>query len=378
MADRSQQQHPQPTPAPNPAAAALYTQAAADYEAAARDADKLGAHTRADNHRRRAAEHRALATAYSATAWDDDDNKPAPEAPRGCVECGTTPTAGRGRCKSCWRRHVKELKKAGTYEPKLSAQPITERLWGRAVAGWGGCIVWTGPLTRGGYGKIKANGRHTTPHRVAYELAIGPIPDGLQLDHACHTRDSSCLGGDVCLHRRCINPHHLEPVTPRENALRSPNTPTGANSRKACCASGHPFDEANTRIAPDGRRKCRQCELKNNQQRAGATPAAPVRETCRRGHPLTEDNIYRRGRIITCRICRRASQARFNEARKAGASAPTAQDEDPNGPWLPKIPGPRKPSVTATDVCPLCEYFRCRCNSTHPGSTRLDLIGASA
>lgn len=63
---------------PNPAAAALYTQAAADYENAARDADKLGAHTRADNHRRRAAEHRALAT-----AWTDDDNKPViPRIPR--------------------------------------------------------------------------------------------------------------------------------------------------------------------------------------------------------------------------------------------------------------------------------------------------------
>lgn len=95
--DRIDLQHPQHSPAtptmspadhaahtaashtrPNPAADALYQQASADYENAARDADKLGAHTRADNHRARAAEHRALAT-----AWTDDDNKPAiPRIPR--------------------------------------------------------------------------------------------------------------------------------------------------------------------------------------------------------------------------------------------------------------------------------------------------------
>lgn len=56
---------------PNPAAATLYTQAATDYETAARDADKLGAHDRADNHRHRAAEHRALADAHSG---DSDPN----------------------------------------------------------------------------------------------------------------------------------------------------------------------------------------------------------------------------------------------------------------------------------------------------------------
>lgn len=85
---------------PNPAAAALYTQAAVDYEAAARDADKLGAHTRADNHRRRAAEHRALATAYSATAWDDDDNKPViPRIPKPRKPHVTAPTCG--TCPRC-------------------------------------------------------------------------------------------------------------------------------------------------------------------------------------------------------------------------------------------------------------------------------------
>lgn len=47
-----------------------------------------------------------------------------------------------------------------------------------------------------------------------------PIPDDLQIDHLCHTDDPGCLGGNDCPHRRCVNPAHLEPVTPQGNSLR--------------------------------------------------------------------------------------------------------------------------------------------------------------
>jgi hypothetical protein len=77
-------------------------------------------------------------------------------------------------------------------------------------------------------------------HRVAYEHLVGPIPAGMQLDH-------------LCRNRMCVNPEHLEPVTPRENTRR-------ARALIRECPSGHPYGPENTRFAPDGRRYCAQCK----------------------------------------------------------------------------------------------------------------------
>lgn len=87
----------------------------------------------------------------------------------------------------------------------------------------GDCVHWTGGLTDQGYGVATRSilGGASKPHRASYEMAFGPIPDGLQLDHLCHTNDPTCMDGDACLHRRCINPDHLEPVTWRENLRRA-------------------------------------------------------------------------------------------------------------------------------------------------------------
>lgn len=88
-----------------------------------------------------------------------------------------------------------------------------------------GCHLWTGSIHRTGYGRITVKDAETgrwrpeLAHRVAYEEYVGPIPDGLVLDHTCHD-PASCRGGWSCLHRRCINPAHLEPVTPHENLMR--------------------------------------------------------------------------------------------------------------------------------------------------------------
>lgn len=83
------------------------------------------------------------------------------------------------------------------------------------------CWPWTGYIAPNGYGTF---GAHTTktrlPHRIAYQFLIGPIPEGLVLDHLCHTRDPQCTDNDACPHRRCCNPAHLEPVTRRENVRR--------------------------------------------------------------------------------------------------------------------------------------------------------------
>jgi len=106
------------------------------------------------------------------------------------------------------------------------ATPVLERIEARTVRQENGCWHFTGSLYKG-YGQIQTGSNYDGTrkprqvHRVAYEILVGPIPEGLQLDHTCHNDDPLCPGGDVCLHRRCWNPAHLEPVTPGENTRRS-------------------------------------------------------------------------------------------------------------------------------------------------------------
>ena len=70
------------------------------------------------------------------------------------------------------------------------------------------CWLWTSPLDRDGYGHIQIGRKMCRAHRVAYEWLVGPIPEGLTIDHLCSVRN-------------CVNPSHLEPVTAAENALRA-------------------------------------------------------------------------------------------------------------------------------------------------------------
>jgi hypothetical protein len=119
------------------------------------------------------------------------------------------------------------------------------RFWSRVDTRQDGCWMWTGAHSAAGYGYFRLHGRMLRAHRVSYELAVGPIPDGLTLDHLC--RNPSC-----------VNPAHLEPVTMRENTMRGTG-PSAKNAIKTHCYRGHPFDEANTFHTPKGERTCRTC-----------------------------------------------------------------------------------------------------------------------
>lgn len=115
-----------------------------------------------------------------------------------------------------------------------------------------GCWLWTGAVNNGGYSRLWNEGRTVLGHRFAYERLVGPIPEGLQIDHLCAVR-------------HCVNPIHLEPVTCRENLLRG-DTVNARNAAKTHCARGHPFDSANTKRLPDRSRYCVTCHKQSAQR----------------------------------------------------------------------------------------------------------------
>lgn len=100
----------------------------------------------------------------------------------------------------------------------------------------GRCWIWLGRLNNGGYGVFGTRGRVSTPvYVIAWELSgRPPLGPAEEYDHLCHTLDLTCPGGR-CSHRSCLNPDHLEPVSHRENALRSVRARTGR------CRFGHPL-----------------------------------------------------------------------------------------------------------------------------------------
>lgn len=122
-----------------------------------------------------------------------------------------------------------------------------------------GCWLWTGGATALGYPlmswRIGATRKSFRAHRVSYEAFKGPIPPGLHLDHLCRMP-------------YCVNPDHLEPVTPRENTLRG-NGPAAVNSKKTVCKHGHSLLDAENVRLWQGERICRACQREAQRRRRG-------------------------------------------------------------------------------------------------------------
>ena len=135
------------------------------------------------------------------------------------------------------------------------ARPLSERIKANSRRDRKGCWLWQGSLDRDGYGRISVRPESGTgaslrkaAHRVSYEAFVGPIPDGMTIDHTCRTR-------------ACVNPAHFELVPLVENIARRVYVRANhRNAAKTHCKNGHEFTAENTRIGSRGDRICRACE----------------------------------------------------------------------------------------------------------------------
>jgi hypothetical protein len=192
----------------------------------------------------------------------------------------------------------------------MMGRPLTpplDRLRSKTIYPPSGCWIWTGPLNRpGGYGRVAVGGgRMGLAHRVAYELLVGPIPEGKQLDH-------------LCRNRACWNPEHLEVVTGKENTLRGIGR-TAANAAKTHCNRGHELAGDNLYVY-DGQRKCRAC--KRETIKAWRKQAAETLESSSIPHGL-----WRYGLGCRCDECRTA-KADYGRSRRAASQDPAPADGD--------------------------------------------------
>ena len=133
------------------------------------------------------------------------------------------------------------------------------------------CWLWAGPTINGdGYARFWNGARHVMAHRAAFELAHGPIPEGMEIDHTCSVRN-------------CVNPAHLEPVTHRENCLRTRARGRGSkfipplafvHAARTHCPAGHPYAGDNLYRSPRGGRFCVACRRERDRIRCAARKAA--------------------------------------------------------------------------------------------------------
>lgn len=138
---------------------------------------------------------------------------------------------------------------------KIELLDLLQRFWSKVDCGTDDeCWEWIACKDSNGYGQFRLNDKRVSPHRLAYELECGSIPNGYDIHHKCNNP-------------ACANPYHLMAVTTREHIVNlSPNSLQYKESRRTHCIRGHEYTEENTYIY-NGSRNCRICVLNRNRRR---------------------------------------------------------------------------------------------------------------
>lgn len=190
-----------------------------------------------------------------------------------CSECNR-PILARGLCSLHYQRWTRH----GTTENRQGRRPVEDvglRFLSKIDVRPNGCWWWTGGLNKYGYGKFKVHGRTLGAHRFAWFIANGELPRATTIDHVCHNLDKSCPGGVGCLHRRCVNPAHMEPVSTQENTRRRD---VRRDPNELCNKGLHPLSGDNLKLwtskSGEVKRRCKACQRAYNRERRRLNNAA--------------------------------------------------------------------------------------------------------
>lgn len=168
----------------------------------------------------------------------------------------------RGMCKSHYMRALSQGEIAPLIRPSLA-----ERLAAGLVRMPNGCLEWTGSIrATDGYGEISGrHGKTLRTHRVAWELAHGPIPEGLHVLHHCD--NPPCCDAEKCLFLGTDADNSADKMAKGRNR-------GNGNENKTHCPHGHEYAGANLYVATAGNRMCRTCMVARTRSYRAAKRSA--------------------------------------------------------------------------------------------------------